>query len=167
MGYKTYTCPHARKCGGCELLAVPYELQLKRKQRAMEELFADVIDQDGATLESIRGMEKPLAYRYKAASPYAPGKRMRCGFYERGTHRLVYCKQCLVEPRGVRQILHDVAQAVVAVTRDLTGIVGGLLLGAEDELLQLGQQRTVHLGGGDVGSPRCRNVPDHRAELTG
>ena len=37
MGYKTYTCQYAKKCGGCELLAVPYELQLQRKQRAMEE----------------------------------------------------------------------------------------------------------------------------------
>lgn len=110
MGYKTYTCAVAKKCGGCELLAVPYELQLKRKQRAMEELFAEVVEQDGATLEPIRGMRKPLAYRFKAASPYAPGKRMRCGFYERGTHRLVYCKECLVEAHGVRAILNDVAR---------------------------------------------------------
>jgi 23S rRNA (uracil-5-)-methyltransferase RumA len=109
MGYKTYTCTIAKRCGGCELLAVPYELQLKRKQHAMAELFAEVIEQDGATLEPIRSMQKPLAYRYKAASPYAPGKRMRCGFYERGTHRLVYCKQCLVEPHGIRRILNDIA----------------------------------------------------------
>lgn len=118
MGYKTYTCTIAKRCGGCELLAVPYELQLKRKQAAMEELFAEVIEQDGVSVEPIRGMEKPLAYRHKAASPYAPGVRgakgprgrMRCGFYERGTHRLVYCKQCLVEAPGIRAILNDIAR---------------------------------------------------------
>ena len=32
MGYKTYTCPIAKSCGGCEWLAVPYPIQLKRKQ---------------------------------------------------------------------------------------------------------------------------------------
>lgn len=110
MGYKTYTCTIAKRCGGCELLAVPYELQLKRKQAAMEELFAEVAEKDGTALEPIRGMAEPLAYRYKAASPYAPGKRMRCGFYEQGSHRLVYCKQCLVEAPGVREILNDVAR---------------------------------------------------------
>ncbi len=118
MGYKTYTCTIAKRCGGCELLAVPYELQLRRKQAAMEELFHEVVEKDGAALEPIRGMEKPLAYRHKATTPFAPGARnakgprgrMRCGFYERGTHRIVYCKQCLVEAPGVRNILNDVAR---------------------------------------------------------
>lgn len=110
MGYKTYTCPIAKRCGGCELLAVPYELQLKRKQQAMEQLFQDIVEQDGAVLERICGMSKPLLYRHKGASPYAPGKRMRCGFYEKGTHRLAYCKECLVEARGIRPILNDVAR---------------------------------------------------------
>lgn len=110
MGYKTYTCSIARRCGGCELLAVPYELQLQRKHRAMEELFAEVTKEDGAMVESVRGMEDPLGYRHKGATPFAPGKRMRCGFYERGSHRLVYCKQCLVEAPGVRSVLNDVAR---------------------------------------------------------
>ena len=115
MGYKTYTCPIAKRCGGCELLAVPYELQLKRKQRAMEELFGEVCAQDGLSVDPIRGMDAPIAYRHKAATPFAPGSRatggrMRCGFYERGTHRIVYCKECLVEAKGARRILRDVAR---------------------------------------------------------
>lgn len=115
MGYKTYICPHARRCGGCEWLAVPYELQLRRKHQAMEELFAEVLEKDGATLQPIVGMAEPRAYRFKAASPYAPGSkatrgRMRCGFYERGTHRISFCEDCLVEAPGARKILRDVAR---------------------------------------------------------
>ena len=118
MGYKTYTCNIAKRCGGCELLAVPYELQLKRKFHAMEELFSQVIEQDGAELAPVAGMDNPIAYRHKAASPFAPGvrgakgprARKRCGFYERGTHRIVYCKQCLVEAPQARQIICDVAR---------------------------------------------------------
>lgn len=115
MGYTTYTCPIAKRCGGCELLAVPYELQLKRKQHAMEDLFHEVCAQDDLSVEPIRGMEVPLAYRHKAATPFAPGSRstggrMRCGFYERGTHRIVYCPECLVEAKGARRILRDVAR---------------------------------------------------------
>lgn len=115
MGYKTYTCPIAKRCGGCELLAVPYDLQLKRKQQAMEELFREVCAQDALAIDPIRGMDVSLAYRHKAATPFAPGSRatggrMRCGFYERGTHRIVYCKECLVEAKGARRILCDVAR---------------------------------------------------------
>ena len=115
MGYKTYTCPHARKCGGCEWLAVPHELQLKRKQHAVEELFSEVTEKDGVSVSPIAGMRRPVAYRHKAASPYAPGSRatrgrMACGFYERGTHRIVYCQDCLVEAPGARAILRDVAR---------------------------------------------------------
>ena len=109
MGYKTYICPISKRCGGCELLAVPYELQLKRKQQEMEELFSDVLEHDHAELKEIVGMEEPLHYRHKAATPFAPGKRMRCGFYERDSHRIVFCKDCLVEAKGARKILRDVA----------------------------------------------------------
>lgn len=115
MGYKTYTCPLAKRCGGCELLAVPYELQLRRKQQAMQELFAPIVEKDAAVVEPIRGMANPRAYRHKAATPFAPGSkatrgRMRCGFYERGTHRIAYCEDCLVEAPGARKILRDVAR---------------------------------------------------------
>ena len=44
MGFKTYTCPIAKSCGGCEWLAVPYPIQLRRKREAVVELFEDVLD---------------------------------------------------------------------------------------------------------------------------
>lgn len=106
MGYKTYTCPIAKQCGGCEWLAVPYPLQLKRKQNAMQELFSDVIEP-----LPIIGMDEPKAYRHKAATPFAPAAkgRIRSGFYQKGTHRIVHAKECLVEASPARQILDDVA----------------------------------------------------------
>lgn len=112
MGYKTYNCPISKKCGGCEWLAVPYPLQLKRKQKAMEELFGDVVSKDDATLEPIRGMQTPLAYRHKAATPFAPGPkgRIRSGFYQAGTHHIVHCDTCLVEDPRCRPLLDAVAR---------------------------------------------------------
>ena len=103
MGYKTYTCPIAKTCGGCEWLAVPYPIQLRRKREAVEELFADVVA-EGKSAEtrrriSVVGMDgnaarvmaelgvdvgstttaagaaptEPIHYRHKAATPFAPG----------------------------------------------------------------------------------------------
>lgn len=113
MGYKTYTCPIARECGGCEWLAVPYPLQLRRKQEQVEALFGEVAAADGATLEPVVGVEgEPLAYRHKAATPFAPGPkgRIRHGFYQRGSHRIVRCDSCLVEAPRAREILAEVAR---------------------------------------------------------
>ena len=111
MGYKTPTCSIARSCGGCEWLSVPYPIQLKRKQAQVEELLAPLANINNVTIEPIRGMDEPLAYRHKAATPFAPGKgrTVRSGFYASGTHKIIASKECLVEDGRARAILNDVA----------------------------------------------------------
>lgn len=111
MGYKTPTCSIARSCGGCEWLSVPYPIQLKRKQAQVEELLASLASINNVTIEPIRGMDEPLAYRHKAATPFAPGKgrTVRSGFYASGTHKIIASKECLVEDGRARAILNDVA----------------------------------------------------------
>ena len=111
MGYKTPTCSIARSCGGCEWLSVPYPIQLKRKQEQVEELLTPLASINNVTIEPIRGMDEPLAYRHKAATPFAPGKgrTVRSGFYASGTHKIIASKECLVEDGRARAILNDVA----------------------------------------------------------
>ena len=107
MGYRTYTCPIAKNCGGCEWLAVPYPIQLERKHAAVKELLGEA--------EQVRGMDEPLAYRHKAATPFAPrgkgGKKIACGFYAKGTHRIVRCESCLVETPEARPLFEAIAKA--------------------------------------------------------
>lgn len=113
MGYKTYTCPIARSCGGCEWLAVPYPVQLRRKQEWIEQLFADFTKQDETKILPIVGIRgEPLAYRHKAATPFAAAAkgRIRSGFYAAGTHHVVACNACLVEEPHARHILQEVAR---------------------------------------------------------
>lgn len=113
MGYKTYTCSIARTCGGCEWLAVPYPIQLQRKQEWVESIFSDAIRQDGSLLRKIVGMpSEPKQYRNKAITPFAPGSHhhIRYGFYARGTHHIVPCSYCLVENPQARKILTKVAK---------------------------------------------------------
>ena len=112
MGYKTYTCPISRDCGGCEWLAVPYPIQLRRKQEQVRELLGEMVLADGGAIEDIRGMDEPLHYRHKAATPFAhaPRGRVLSGFYAAGTHRIVPCSDCLVEDRRARRILNAFAK---------------------------------------------------------
>lgn len=112
MGYKTYTCPIAHDCGGCEWLAVPYPIQLQRKQEQVEGLLGAMAREDGAIVEEIRGMDEPVRYRHKAATPFSYGGRghVLCGFYAAGTHRIVRCRECLAEDERARRVLNAVAR---------------------------------------------------------
>ena len=113
MGYRTYTCPIARKCGGCEWLSVPYPIQLRRKQEQVQELLAKMVSADGGVLNDVVGVSgEPVSYRHKAATPFAFGGkgRVSCGFYAAGTHRIVPCEKCLVEDPRARDILNGVAR---------------------------------------------------------
>ncbi len=108
MAYKTYTCPQASKCGGCEWLAVPYPIQLERKKAALTELFEPL----GVEPADVMGMEDPINYRAKIMTPYQPGKKgvPFHGMYKLGTHKLIACPECLVEDPQARPILETIAQ---------------------------------------------------------
>ena len=105
-------CPVASRCGACEWLAMPYEEQLDRKQEYIEEMFADY----KCEVDPILGMNVPWGYRNKVQLPFAPGHvdrngrfTARWGIFERGTHRIVPCRECLVEDERARPIIATVA----------------------------------------------------------
>ena len=108
MGYKTYTCPHMSTCGACELLAVPYEMQLQRKQDELAELFAPF----GIEPEPIIGMDEPVAYRAKVMTPFQPGPKGKLlhGMYAKGTHEIVPLQECLVEDPAAQPIIATIAE---------------------------------------------------------
>lgn len=115
-------CSIMKACGGCTALNRPYKKQLAAKQAAMEELFASLCEREGIAVDPIRGMgvtlgdpgkyPAPRGFRHKAATPFAPGKEgaVRCGFFERGTHKIVAVPECPVEASGARQILNGIAR---------------------------------------------------------
>lgn len=115
-------CSIMKSCGGCTAINRPYKKQLAAKQAAMEELFASLCEREGIAVDPIRGMgvtlgdpgkyPAPRGFRHKAATPFAPGKEgaVRCGFFERGTHKIVAVPECPVEAPGARQILNGIAR---------------------------------------------------------
>ena len=115
-------CSIMKACGGCTALNRPYKKQLAAKQAAMEELFASICEREGIAVDPIRGMgvtlgdpgkyPAPRGFRHKAATPFAPGKEgaVRCGFFERGTHKIVAVPECPVEAPGARRILNGIAR---------------------------------------------------------
>lgn len=140
-------CPIDGRCGGCELLRIPYKKQLRAKQAQMEELFADLLD-DRAQVHAIAGMRDPRYYRNKVVSPYVAvcdrrsrKRRVLCGMYERGTHRVIDSKECLIENQEAKRIILTV--------RDLMGNFGMTLYDedADTGFLRHVQVRVGHTSG--------------------
>ncbi|MDO5042492.1 MAG: 23S rRNA (uracil(1939)-C(5))-methyltransferase RlmD [Slackia sp.] len=109
-------CPIDGRCGGCELLRVPYKKQLKEKQERMEALFCDLVDSE-TKIAQIVGMRDPRYYRNKVVSPYvavydrrARKRRILCGMYERGTHRVIDSRECLIENQEAKRIILTVRE---------------------------------------------------------
>ena len=92
-------CPYARKCGGCDIIEMPYDKQLKLKQERIEKLLAPVAraqagqgsgksagknagkpagknagkpagNNAGFTIEKIVGADNPFYYRNKVHSVF-------------------------------------------------------------------------------------------------
>lgn len=106
-------CPVAKRCGGCEWLAMPYDEQLDRKQDYIEELFSNYKCEP----DPILGMNDPWHFRNKVQLPFAPGRpgrdgrtTARWGIFERGTHNIVPCTECLVEDGRARPIIATIAK---------------------------------------------------------
>lgn len=82
-------CPYANQCGACAWIGLPYPDQLARKQRRVEQLFANLVDERTRSLP-IRGMEHPWHYRNKVVSPFVydkgAGRQVKSAHGKRADH---------------------------------------------------------------------------------
>lgn len=98
-------CPYAKKCGGCRYQDVPYEKQLKEKEKQVRKLLKDF-----GKPEPILGMDDPYYYRNKVHATY---KHMRngevvAGIYEEGSHRLVPIESCQIENQEADRVVQTI-----------------------------------------------------------
>ncbi len=94
-------CPVSKKCGGCQLLDIPYERQLYGKQKQVEELLKGF-----CRVYPITGMDNPFYYRNKvhAAFGYRKGEVVS-GVYKEGTHDIVAVDRCMLEDQKADEII--------------------------------------------------------------
>ena len=95
-------CPVMKKCGGCQLLALPYPEQLALKQRRVEALLSSF-----CPVAPIVGMENPYHYRNKVhAALGVSGKgEVVSGVYAAGTHKIIPVEQCLIEDERADEVV--------------------------------------------------------------
>ncbi len=95
-------CPAAERCGGCQLLHIPYEEQLRQKRERVTELLKGL-----CPVVSIVGMDQPWHYRNKVHAVFDHDLKGNpvSGVYEAGSHRVVPVESCLIEDEKADQII--------------------------------------------------------------
>ena len=95
-------CPVAGKCGGCQLLHLSYEEQLKLKEKRLRELCGKF-----GKFEPVIGMEQSYYYRNKVHAAFGEDRKHNIisGIYEESTHRIVPVDSCLLENQKADAII--------------------------------------------------------------
>lgn len=105
---KDMLCPVFKKCGGCQLLSVPYDKQVADKQEQLRKLLKPY-----CRPEPFIAMEQPMHYRHKVNAAFDRDRKgnVISGVYKQGTHIVVPVEQCFLE--------HEKADAVIGTVRSL------------------------------------------------
>ncbi|MFI3326168.1 MAG: 23S rRNA (uracil(1939)-C(5))-methyltransferase RlmD [Clostridia bacterium] len=94
MSIQKEKCPHAKKCGGCQLQNLNYTEQLSLKQRISIRNLGKF-----GHVEEIIGMENPYNYRNKVQAAFATKRdgKIVSGVYQSSTHNIVSVDKCQTE----------------------------------------------------------------------
>ncbi len=105
MNSKNTICPHAKKCGGCQLLNLSYEEQLRHKQVKVIRLLGKFCH-----IEEIIGMENPYNYRNKAQYAFGRGRNGQtvAGVYQSSTHKIIDIEKCMLTDPKADEIANTV-----------------------------------------------------------
>ena len=92
-------CCHFDKCGGCQLMHMDYEEQLKYKRnRIISEFRRAKVSFDELIINNTIGMEEPYRYRNKTAfSVRSKNNEVKIGPYEQGSYNTVDISSCIIQ----------------------------------------------------------------------
>ena len=103
-------CKYFGKCGGCDLIGIPYPEQLLRKGRYLEKQLGKMAASNGCTIENVVAAEDPYYYRNKVHSVFfrdKKGKILR-GMYREESHKVVDVSGCLLENRIADAVISEI-----------------------------------------------------------
>ena len=98
-------CRAFGECGGCQMLHLPYEEQLKLKEKETAKLLKPYV-----RLEGIIGMEKPEHYRNKVNAAFTHDRQGKplSGVYKEGTHYIIPIEECVLENEKADAIISSI-----------------------------------------------------------
>ncbi len=103
-------CNYNTNCGGCQLLDMPYEEQLRCKSNLVKDCF-DKYNISNINIPKTIGMFFPYKYRNKAHLAIKSIKgRVIIGFFEENSKRIVDIKDCILHDKWLANVISIVRE---------------------------------------------------------
>ncbi len=103
-------CSVYPRCGGCVFRHISYDAELRYKEQRVKDAFERIGHLDVKVLP-ITGGERYNHYRNKAQYPVTTlNGRLVAGFYAPYSHRVIGCRNCLLQPPEFEGILKVIAR---------------------------------------------------------
>ena len=100
-------CPYYKLCGGCNLMHLNYEEQLKVKVNALKNTLTKMIGE--VKLEEVIKADRIWNYRNKISLPVGNyNNGLVTGFYQKRSHNIISANSCLIEQEGSRIIVQKI-----------------------------------------------------------
>ena len=97
-------CPNFDLCGGCDLLHMNYQSELKFKLKMVNETFSRLGHLD-FRFKEIVGAKTEYSYRNKVQIPFKMKKgRVSYGFFQKKSHEIIEFDNCLLESEKASEI---------------------------------------------------------------
>lgn len=97
----TPPCPYYEKCGGCDLMHVSYEEQLRYKENKVRELMTRYAGLKEDVLKPIMASETPFNYRNKVTFQV----KETIGFYQKKSYEIIPIDTCIISDEKINQVL--------------------------------------------------------------
>jgi 23S rRNA (uracil1939-C5)-methyltransferase len=101
-------CPHFKECGGCQLMHLAYQQQLRYKEQKVLDAFTKIAKLK-VTLEACVPSPYTLAYRNKIQLPFIWDKEKKLlGFFKKKTHEIIPIEHCLIQTELGNRLLNHI-----------------------------------------------------------
>lgn len=109
----TPICKYFGVCGGCDLMHMTYDAQLKFKLQMANTTFKRIGHLD-YEIKKIVGMDHPYNYRNKVQIPFSfRNGKVICGFYKKKSHDIVEIDGCYLQPDKATDIARFVRNLAI------------------------------------------------------
>ena len=94
----TPICENYPRCGGCNIMHMAYDAQLRFKTNMVKETLERIGTLRDVRVEPIIGAKKPINYRNKVQVPFGEENyKTIAGFYKRDTHSIIPLNKCYIQ----------------------------------------------------------------------
>ncbi|MFL0249037.1 23S rRNA (uracil(1939)-C(5))-methyltransferase RlmD [Clostridium neuense] len=106
-------CPAYKRCGGCQMQHLSYEVQLEFKKQKVIDCIERIgkIKMNSVTVHDTIGMEPPYYYRNKVQLPVGEKNgEVQIGFYAERSHEIIDIDKCHIQFEAANEMIKFVKE---------------------------------------------------------